>query len=63
MIAASDVEAALRSKLQATDVEVIDISGGCETFPTDPGSFLYSIKFNLLTTATALPPSSSVQLW
>ncbi|KAH7622989.1 hypothetical protein Ndes2526B_g02285 [Nannochloris sp. 'desiccata'] len=29
MIAASDVEAALRSKLQATDVEVIDISGGC----------------------------------
>jgi hypothetical protein len=28
----SDVEAALRSKLEATDVEVIDISGGCDTF-------------------------------
>ena len=28
MVAASDVEEALRSKLQATDVEVVDISGG-----------------------------------
>jgi len=28
MIAVSDVETVLRSKLEATDVEVIDISGG-----------------------------------
>jgi hypothetical protein len=33
MVNASDVEDALRSKLQAEDVEVIDISGGygCKT--------------------------------